>query len=442
MLSALFLLATSVGLQEPSSAPSLDEARARRPNVVLIISDDQDYEHIGFTGYERGHMPNLDTLAEAGTIFTTAHAAMSRCRASLASIITARWPHQHGVTNNRSHRSVKTSTSLVKLLQKSGYETYMGGKMWEPEPKDLGFDSPPRPTRNTFVRANQTHLFAFIDRVAGKRPMFIWWAPMLPHGPFDAHRRYSKDIDPASIPIPDWYEGDPEEYREKEIESFANERRLDEGLGELLQKLMEKGEYENTLFAFLIDNGWANGLPSKGTPFEKGLRTPLFFTWPGRIEAGRRFDDLVSTVDVMPTLLDLVGVEIPWRVPGRSLRPFLDTGEGPAREALYGGVYRNMVRNQREKAEQDLYALYVRTERWKYILYVKKVTRENMEITSVLAPFPDREWGDEDLFDLDADPYELTDLSALEELQELREGLREDVLRWWKRTGGTDLRLP
>jgi uncharacterized sulfatase len=273
--------------------------------------------------------------------------------------------------------------------------------------------------------------------------MFIWWAPLIPHTPHNPPKRYQKLFDPKKIPIPAWFTGDKEAFRKREFKSFAMEAWLDDGVGQLVDKLRTKGLYDNTMFVFLIDNGWCNGLVSKGSPFEKGVRTPVFFSLPGVIESGQRFDHLISTLDVYPTILDYAGVQAPPTASGRSLRPIIAGKPAETREVLYGAIYPAFATKGDERPERDVYALYARTKKWKYILFVQDVVSKRngkyFRIQSILTDYPERSRGDQDLYDLESDPHELKDLAARAEHGERLARFRRQVLDWWKRTGGRSL---
>ena len=128
---------------------------AERPNVVFIISDDHDFEHLGFMGNRTVHTPTLDRLAEAGTVFTHAHLPMSRCHPTLASFLSGRWPHQTGIYYNFGPRPLNPKNSLPSLLKKAGYATYVEGKYWEGDPRKMGFTHGKGKTAGTFVRKGQ-----------------------------------------------------------------------------------------------------------------------------------------------------------------------------------------------------------------------------------------------------------------------------------------------
>jgi len=426
----------------PLGAPPQDD----RPNIVLIISDDQDYEHLGFMGNPLVETPAIDALAKEGVVFPVAHATMSRCRPSLASLLTGRWPHQTGVYDNTSTRKLGTEDSLPNRLKEAGYATFVGGKYWEGRTRAMGFMEPENldVRFRHFVRKSQSQLFDFIDRYDEERPFFVWWAPMLPHKPFDPPWRHQEPFVDVEIPVPAGIaEADIEEYLRRERNALAMERWLDEGLAALIAKLKDSGEYENTLFCFLIDNGWANGHASKGTVFEKGLRTPVYFTWPKGIEGGRTNDTLLSTIDIYATLLDYARVPVPEDVPSRTLRAAIEEG-APSRETIYGVGYRfSEGRRNKNAPTRDVFAIYARTSTHKYVYYLKDVQdAELFDFIHHCAPFPARKRGDIDFYDLEADPHERHDLSGDDRHGAEIERLHGGWKAWWKEQKGPRLKLP
>lgn len=412
-----------------------------QPNIVLIISDDHDNEHFGFMGNQFVHTPNLDLLARSGTLFTRAHLPMSRCHPTLASFLSGRWPHQTGVYHNFGDRKLDPTNSLPRLLRDAGYATYVEGKYWEGDPRAMGFTHGKGNTANTFVRDGQADLFAFIDEVGGHRPMFIWWAPKIPHLPHNPPQEYLALFDRDRIPVPEWIRADRREsFLQKEHLSLAMEAWLDKGIGSLQTKLRDKGVYEDTMFVFVIDNGWCNGLVSKGSPFEKGIRTPVFFTWPAKIRGGQRFDYLTSTLDIFPTILDYAGARTPLSAAGNNLRPIIEGTTARNRERLFGAIYPAFVTKTDQRPERDIYALYVRGERWKYVLYLQDVVpsrnRSYFRIQWIETDYPVRGKGAEDLYDLQADPTERNNLASRPEHARRLAEMRGAVLAWWKDTGG------
>ena len=418
------------------------------PNIVFIISDDQDNAHLGFLDNDVVHTPSLDKLASEGTVFRNCYLTASRCRPSLASLLSGRHPHQNGVYANFGHEEkLAPEGSLPNLLKDIGYATYGAGKYWEGNHEDMGFTQGfgRDVHKNKFVRKDdQAGLFSFIDEHAGNRPMFIWWAPLMPHTPHDPRQRFLDLFDPEAIPVPEYIRPeDREEFLEKERLSLAMEAWMDEEIGKLRDKMIASGEDGNTLYVFLIDNGWCNGLPAKGSVFEKGIRTPAFFTWPKRIPGGEQRDDLVSSLDVYPTLLSYANIEIPTHAEGINLRRHLEEKTPVNREKIAGAIYPTKVQDGGASPERDVYALYLRSSNWKYTLYPRavkgNVERFPWKLHHILAEPPLREQGDENLYDLNDDPLEFTDLSADPEHRELIAGFRKEVLDWWRITGGAPI---
>lgn len=443
-------------------------ALERRPNIVLMISDDQDYEQLGFMGNQYVHTPTLDQLARAGAVFTTAHLPMSRCHPTLASLLSGRWPHQTGIYYNYGTKKLQPSQSLPNLLKGAGYATYVEGKYWEGDVRAMGFTHGVGKTANTFVRKGQDDLFAFIDDRASKQPMFIWWAPKIPHTPHNPPRKYLDLYDAAKLPIPSYVKGrlpkanealatgridrggrrkkagrDWQGFRHRELLSYAMDAWLDDGVSQLVQKLKRAGQHDKTLYVFVIDNGWCNGLVSKGSPFEKGVRTPIFFSLPGTVPEGSRFDDLVSTLDLYPTILDYAGVDIPRAAAGRSLRPRIEGRPFQPRKFLFGAIYPAFATKGDERPERDVYALYARDRRWKTILYLQDVVASRngsyFRIQSIGTDYPTRNAGDQDLYDLVRDPYEQHNLSDDPAQRARLAEMKQRVLTWWCETGGKPL---
>ncbi len=441
----------------PAAAPA-----AEKPNIVFIISDDHDFMHLGFMGNEFVHTPTLDRLARQGTVFTTAHLPMSRCHPTLASFLSGRWPHQTGIYYNYGEKPLDPRNSLPRLLRDAGYATYVEGKYWEGDPKEMGFTHGKGKTARTFVRQGQDDLFAFIDEVGGEQPMFIWWAPLIPHTPHNPPQKYVDLYDWSKMPVPPYMQGKDLDsapgkdkgkakrrrggWRRKEQLSYAMEAWLDDGVGQLVEKLKAAGQLESTMFVFVIDNGWCNGLPSKGTPFEHGVRTPVFFSLPGTVPAGQRFDCLVSTNDIYPTILEYAGAKVPETAAGRSLRPIIEGRPAETREVLCGAIYPAFATKGDNRPERDVYALYARTKKWKYILFLQDVTQDRsgdyFRIQSIATEFPTRTAGDEDLYNLESDPFEQKDLAGDAQHRQRLAGFKAAVLSWWIDTGGKPLEAP
>jgi uncharacterized sulfatase len=183
-------------------------------------------------------------------------------------------------------------------------------------------------------------VFDFVEANSDK-PFFLWWAPDLPHFPFNAPDKYYdmyKDLDMS----------------ESAKRYYANVTWFDDAWGEVMDYFDEKGLMENTLFVYVNDNGWDqapgveyrndslqwhNGGPKgKGSYYDQTFRTPLIFSWKGNAPANQVKNELVSSLDILPTILDYTGVEKPGYLPGMSLRDNIDGKVGEGYEMLMGNI--------------------------------------------------------------------------------------------------------
>jgi uncharacterized sulfatase len=336
-------MAIAAGCGPSSSEP------ARPPNVIYLISDDQGFGDYGFMGSEIVQTPNLDRLAEEGVVFTTARNTSSVCRPSLVTLLTGLEPMQWQLevmmyrvagAGRKQPTLPKGLPTLPRLLAEQGYASFQGGKYWEGAYQNAGFTAgmTNEPTGGILSQAGNEGLelgrrtmeplYDFIDE-RGEEPFFIWFAPFIPHIPHIAPKHHR------------------ETYRGRQLSIatrnyYAMCSWYDELVGELIAHLERRGLRENTLLIFLSDNGWESvplagaksrivvqtlgGSRGKMSMHELGFRTPIVMSWPRGLEGGRRLDDLVSTLDVVPTVLDFAGVAAPPGLIGRSLRPMMDDG--------------------------------------------------------------------------------------------------------------------
>ena len=417
----------------------------RPPNIVVLISDDQDFTHFGFAGHQLARTPVVDAMAASGVTFSHAYVPMSRCRPAQAALMSGQWPHQNGIYYNVGADHIDPTRSIANRLKDKGYECFGEGKFWEHDPRKMGFVNYKIGNYDTFARRGQEHLFEFLDARDASQPFLLWWAPELPHVPHNPPARLLDMIDPAGIEVPEWYAGEREEFIEKERASLAMGAWLDEAIGELRDHLESIDQLDNTLFLFLIDNGYANGQPSKGTAFEKGLRTPAILSGAGIEAAGQVHGELVSALDLYATLLDYASASSPNDAPSKSLRPLIEGQPYSAQEALYGVIYTQSSTQSDSDPARDAYGIWAVTKKWKYIEYLQEVRQSQdskYHIQSNLCDYPERDRGDIDLFDLENDPDERRNLSQDPAHAGEIERLRQGALAWWSESGGTALNMP
>lgn len=355
---------------------------AERPNVVLIVGDDQAWTDFGFMGHKVIRTPHLDRLAAESAVFTHGYVPTSLCRPSLASILTGRYPHQHkiccndppeGVAREAMWPFIKNLPTIPRVLQTQGYRSFQTGKLWDGHFANAGFTHgmtvKGRHGDDGLVIGRKTMqpIYDFID-ASGKTPFFLWYAPMLPHQPHDPPERLLRKYAVEGRDI-------------RLAKYWAMCEFFDETCGDLLDYLDKKGLRDNTLVAFVVDNGWIQSTGpaqpgeqfltrSKKTPYDAGLRTPVLLRWPGKIKPARHAE-LVSSLDLAPTFFAACGFAAPQDLPGVNL---LDTaaGKGPLnRSAVYGEIHVHTAVNI-DDPTTSLTHRWVRAGDWKLIVPVKK----------------------------------------------------------------------
>ena len=351
-----------------------------RPNIVVIFTDDQVHNAIGYDNPEL-HTPHLDALAATGVIFEKAYVATPICAASRASMMTGLFPQQHGVIalnkvafQNRFWKGKpEAARSLPRLLSVAGYHTAAYGKSHLGAPTNFGFDE-----GKVIGPHNDTQTFARLDgfvkeRAASDKPFFLWLAPHQPHVPLLPEQRWLDLYDPEKLSLPANFRASPlkesinnqgvpgEAYyrdsrylrnvgklsagppRNSEVMKrfvqayYAVISHLDHQVGQLVEQLKAAKVWDNTVFIFLSDNGYhlgSHGLGNKITMHEESVSVPMFACGPG-VASGKRSQTLVSSLDLYPTLLELAGVDIPDWSMGHSLIPVLRSPQSSVRETVF-----------------------------------------------------------------------------------------------------------
>lgn len=313
------VLVTTVGF-------CITDASASRPNILLIVSEDNGPE-LGCYGDPYARTPNLDCLAGEGVRFDRAFVAQAGCSQSRASVLTGLYPHQHGQIGLATwgFRMYREDTpNLPRSLKAAGYRTGIIGKLHINPESAFPFDIHEIPTAN-FGRKNlgdyAKHAAAFIQ--AGDEPFFLSVNYPEAHGP------WLRQVDglpqspqtAGAVKAMPYFGIDPPEMREMVADYYNCLSRLDSLVGDLLAALQGSGKAENTLVIYFGDHG-ADMLRGKRTCYEGGVRIPLLLRWPGHARP-QVCEELVSTVDLMPTVLAACGVAPASDLPGRPLQPLL-----------------------------------------------------------------------------------------------------------------------
>ncbi len=442
ILAALIL---SIGCTMPANQP---------PNIVLIISDDQGWTDYGFMGHPVIETPRLDQLAGESIVFRHGYVPTALCRPSLMTLATGHYAHRHGVTGNdpspkyaefesalyRERRATLISfidqfETLPELLAKRGYLSHQSGNWWEGNFQRGGFTHgmtrgfPEEGGRHgddglKIGREGLEPVTDFVDMTIDEgKPFFLWYAPFLPHTPHDPPPRLLENYQEEGRPVPI-------------AQYFAMCEWFDETVGELVGYLEEKGVRDNTLIVYVTDNGWiqnpedgwmqnppegqAYAPRSKQTPYEGGVRTPILFSWPGSLEPAER-PELVSSIDLLPTILAAAGAAIPGEVPGLNLLPALRQQTRIQRSWVLGEGFAHDIEDISDPEASLLYR-WCREGRWKLILtYDGEVNRYG-------STHPRTERGPQ-LFDLVSDPHERLNLAT--DRPQIVARLSEKIAAWY-----------
>ena len=413
------------------------EAATDRPNIVFIISDDQAWSDYSFMGHPHINTPNIDRLARESRLFKNGYVTTSLCSPSLATIITGLYPSQHLITGNEPpsvfdengkrlpghpdflqgritmDEIIRDTDTLPKMLRRHGYRSFQSGKWWHGSYELAGFDQgmthgdPSRGGRHgdDGLKIGRQGLKPITDFIEQKdnRPFFIWYAPFLPHTPHNPpDRLLSKYLEKAPT--------------QSIAKYWAMCEWFDETCGELIGYLDDSGRREDTVIVYVTDNGWINmenasryAPKSKRSPYDGGLRTPIMVNWPGQVPASDQ-PHLASSIDLVPTVLDLLDIPRPDNLLGINL---LDDAQLESRKTVQGAVYLHDA-NSIHNPVANLTHWWIRNDQWKLIIPNPEIEKESQM----------------ELYNLHTDPWETDNLFSAE-TNTIVGQLSSALFRWW-----------
>ena len=378
-----------------------------RPNIIVIVVDDLQWDELRVAGHPYLETPNIDELARQGARFTNAFHSVPLCSPNRATILTGQFPSRHGIIDNvaRNRMSHRLQT-FPRALQQEGYETAFFGK-WhmgnDPTPRP-GFDEwaaipgqgrtiDPELYENGQIHAVEGYItdvltdkaISFIERDR-ERPFFVYIGHKAIHPdaiqlddgsvdlsmprayvPAPRHRgRYEEEVFTRRdnvIASPDELSGKPalqralkrkhsakmvEMFGEEELDASSSEETIrrraemmlavDEGLGRMVAALEDRGILDNTFILVTSDNGFfygEHGLSvERRMPYDESIRTPLIVRFPTVATAGSEIDDLVASVDIAPTVLDIAGAPIGDHIQGHSWVRLLEGDNADWRDSI------------------------------------------------------------------------------------------------------------
>ena len=396
-----------------------------RPNVIVILTDDQGFADVGINGNKDVSTPSLDQFAQQGVQFTRFYCCPV-CAPTRSSLMTGRYHYRTGVihTSRGGAKMHGEEITVAELLRNNGYTTGIFGKWhlgdnYPMRPQDQGFDdvlvhksggigqTPDKPNSyfDSFLWQNGKRIKAegyctdvffsaamdFIEKNR-EQPFFVYLPTNAPHTPLEIADQYTKP------------------YLDKGLDAttakvYGMITNIDDNFGRLIQHLDRLKLRENTLIVFVGDNGpqqkrFTAGLRGrKGSTYEGGIRVPCFVQWPAKVEGGRKIDRIAAHIDLLPTLIETCLLEVAQmpKIDGRSIVPLLTDGskDWPDR-TLFFQCHRGLTPKPFQNSA-------VVTQKWKLVGYPGTFSREDLEP----ADNPIVE-----LYDLESDPSEEHDVVA------------------------------
>jgi arylsulfatase A-like enzyme len=352
--TALVLILMPAMLQANPKKP-----RPFRPNVVLITIDTLRADHLSSYGYRLRTSPHIDQLAGEGTLFQNAYCPIPLTGPSHISLMTSLFPQEHGATINGMHMSTKPRPiMLAQILHRLGYKTAAFVSAWPLKRKMTGLGrgfgvyNQKFTYRYKLVNAARTApevgtaARRWIKRHAHST-FFLWLHYFDPHEPYVLHPEFAH-LSPAggASHAPAWAVSAPSPEMGQRIQAYDSEIAFaDRDLGETLGLLEELGLKDRTLIVLAADHGESlgeNDYVGHGDHiYQEIVHVPLIMSYGNVIPRGKTLAENVSLVDVMPTILDYVGIRVKLAVEGSSLKPTIEaSGPPPPERRVYFLTYR------------------------------------------------------------------------------------------------------
>lgn len=444
-----------------ATSPVFSQSRFRqrnRPNILLITADDLGIE-VGCYGDTAARTPHIDRFAREGVRFQTAYVSQASCSPSRSSILTGLFPHQNrmiGLADFTPYHMRTDVDTLPAMLRDAGYRTGIIGKLHLRPASLFPFEDPAVPLREDGTEIFQTADSGSVMRMvemadaffssSSKVPFFLYLNLVDPHRPFHDQMEGlpERPMTPEEAPPLAFQGVDTQRARIEAAGYYNSVSRADAALGLILERLAQSGKEKNTLVIFLGDNG-PDFTKAKCSCYEAGLRVPLLMRWPGQCRENWVCPSLVSAVDLMPTILEAAGIEIPAGLAGKSLMQLIRGESVPWRKSLcaeysaHGGISyfpQRCCRDQRYKLIHNLLSgrtnpvqlsdFWQLGEELHRPSYAQTAARWSFE--TWLNP-PSIE-----LYDLENDPHEFCDVAHRAEFAQIKHFLMKELLVWREQT--------
>lgn len=446
---------------------------AHHPNILFVLTEDQG-AHLSLLGTPELKTPHIDSLAKAGTYFSNAFVAYPVCSASKAAIYTGLHSHTNGILNNthnfhkpaaqvthaesnlqlaKTNRIRDEFQTLTEILKANGYYQGVTHKLHVLPNEKFPYDE--------FLHNSRTEIAGFIKNAKSRQqPWFLMVNIPNSHRPYPNSDKQPIRVRPDKVKLPS-YLPDTSEVRKDWAEYLAGIEQADALTGQALDVLRQSGESDNSIIIFMSDHGptFQHG---KMTLYDLGLRVPLIIHAPGRRQAAK-CNALVSELDLLPTILDLCGVEHPFSYPlhGQSIKALLTAenaakghdyifaeisnrgplpNDGMQERSVFDGRWKLIYREKVETAWRQVNADSRQFKTWGNRTYAETVRLKDECPTQyrILAEMDPQNLGGNvptlELYDFMSDADEMRNLAAEDEHHYHRDRLVKSLRNWVKST--------
>ena len=428
-------------------------------NVLLILSDDHSYPHLGCYGNADLKTPNLDQFAAQGMRFDRAYVTCPQCVPSRASIFTGRSPIAIDMSRFSAPlpRDVKT---YPEALRAAGWFTGVAGRTYHQDGAPTSAESravfekyklATFPDRLDFVKTAGDNAVSlaqfreFLDAKPAEKPFFLQLCSNDPHRPLNTHGPVKHD--PATLKLPAHYPDTPL-VRADFARYYDEIAHFDIFFGEVMAELEKRGLAGNTIVGFMGDNGCSQ-FRGKGTLFEFGIHVPLLVRWPGKVKPGSSSSELISGEDIAPTFLEAAGLPVPPEMTGKSFakllrgepfegRQFVFAERGAHGSSLPGNsasfdLGRVVVTKTHKLIYNALGQLpywpvdFAGDPFWKEIVQMHEAVKLDAELDALYFKSPRPMF---ELYDLEKDPAEFTNLAGSLNAVSVERELKAAMQEW------------
>lgn len=411
----------------------------KKPNIILFITHDQG-QFLGCYNTPGApnslHTPNLDKIAHEGVRFTNYFCTAPQCSPSRGSIQTSLYPHQNGLMGlvNRGWTLPPYNKTMPQYFRENGYTTHLIGLQHESvDVNTLGYDTVSKRMKeykyDTKRMMDEYEKF-FNEHKDDEKPFFVNLGVFEIHRPFAI---WNEPVDSTIVKVPPFLPN-TDKIQEDLSLFYGIINHVDEAIGKINEILENVGLKENTLFIYTTDHG--SPFPrAKCTLYDPGIKTILLMNCPNQkqFHGGKIFDQMISNIDLLPTLLDFIGARIPENIEGKSFLPVLKDATIPFRNEIY--------------TEKNFHEIYdpmrsVRTREFKYIrnfepserLYQIPLDIERGLTGQFMKDQIESERPEEELYDLEEDPDECNNLIKDPNYSDILSELKKNLTEWMKET--------